>query len=224
MIPNSLRTTAGITFDRVAWFYDGLAKVVFADAIRKSQVALLRFIPAHATVLLLGGGTGWLLADLARLNIPLTVLYLECSPNMLACARWRFAALPPHLLRVTFRLGTEVDVQPAAIFEVIVTPFVLDLYPEAALRPMLQRLQRLLKTDGRWLFVDFYLDRTRANGLPSWQRCFTQAMYLFFSRLCGLETRTLPDFDRLFENIPVQLTYTQYFYRRFIRAQVYRRT
>lgn len=223
MILNSLRGAGGVTFDRVAWFYDGLAKLVFADAIRKSQVALLRFIPAHATVLLLGGGTGWLLADLARLHIPLTVLYLECSPNMLARARRRFAALPPHLLRVTFRLGTEVDVQPDEFFGVIVTPFVLDLYPEAALRPMLQRLQRLLKTDGRWLFVDFYLDRTRTNGPLKWQRCFTRAMYLFFGRLCRLETRTVPDFDRLFENIPVQLTHTQYFYQRFIRAQVYRR-
>ena len=211
------------SFNRVAWFYDGLAQVVFAGAIRRSQVALLSFIPAQATVLILGGGTGWLLTDLAQLNKPLEILYLERSSKMLARARRRLTALPPHPLHVTFRLGTEVDLRPGEFFTVIITPFVLDLYPEPVLLPMLHRLQQPLKTDGLWLFVDFYVDRTRAGGPPGWQRRLTQAMYLFFGWLCRLETRTLPDFDRWFRSMPLQLIHNQNFYQGFIRAQVYRR-
>lgn len=213
-----------LSFDWVAWFYDPLARLIFGNAIRQSQVALLPFIPPRADLLIVGGGTGWLLEDLARLNQPLHIVYLELSPRMLARARGRLACLPLHELQVDFREGTEDDLGPGDAFDVIFTPFVLDLYPEKALLQMMHRLRRHLKPGGRWLVADFFTDPTRTGWQKWWQSTLLQAMYTFFGWLCGLDNHALPHLDRLFQKLPLALEHTQFFYQGFIRSQVYGHT
>ncbi|PSR56220.1 class I SAM-dependent methyltransferase [Adhaeribacter arboris] len=209
------------SFDRVSWFYDPLARLVFGSAIRQSQVALLSFVPADASVLLVGGGTGWLLPDIVTLQIPLQITYLELSSRMLTRARKTCAGLPANQLQVTFRQGTEADLRADEKFNVIFTPFVLDLYPENLLIPMMQRLYQHLKPNSYWLVADFFIDQTRSRKEQWWQHNLTQAMYTFFGKLCNLQTHTLPHLDNLFQRLPGQLMYTKYFYSGFIRSQVY---
>lgn len=212
-----------VCFDRTAWFYDALARLVFGKSIRQSQVALLPYIPAGATILLLGGGTGWLLQDLACLNIPLQVLYLELSSKMLARARQQLVQLPAHPLQISFREGNENSLLPEEYFDVIITPFVLDLYPPHELWPMGGRLQQHLKPGGRWLLADFFIDRTQPAWQQWWQHGLTWLMYTFFRWMCRLETRTLPNLDLLLTALPLKLVHTQYFFHGFIRSQVYQK-
>ncbi|MDQ4141407.1 MAG: class I SAM-dependent methyltransferase [Bacteroidota bacterium] len=209
------------SFDRVSWFYDPLARLTFGGAIQKSQVTLLSFIPAEASVLLVGGGTGWLLRDFARLSIPLNITYLELSPRMLNTAKKTLASIPSHLLQVDFRQGNETNISAHEIFDIILTPFVLDLYPEPLANAMVQRLQRHLKKNGLWLIADFFIDKTQKNRHKWWKNILLQAMYTFFGWLCDLQTHTLPHLDRLFQQQLGQLIHTQYFYGHFIRSQVY---
>lgn len=209
------------SFGRTAWFYDFLARLVFGGAIRRSQTALLPFIPAQARVLIVGGGTGWLLEDLARRTGNLKIVYLELSSRMLARAQKKLGHLPSHLLVVEFRQGTETDLKPEEIFDVIFTPFVLDLYSEMELQTMLKNLQQHLSPGGLWLLTDFFIAPHLTGWQKYWRHRLAQTMYLFFGWLIGLPTRTLPNLELLLQKLALKHINTQPFYFGFIQARVY---
>ncbi|WP_141765680.1 class I SAM-dependent methyltransferase, partial [Hymenobacter coccineus] len=98
-------------FDRIAWCYDALAGLVFGGSLRAAQRAALDGLPAGAPrVLILGGGTGWVLGEVLRRRPGATVLYLEASGPMLARATARLRRERPEAAgQVEFRVGTEVD-------------------------------------------------------------------------------------------------------------------
>ncbi len=208
-------------FDRSAWFYDSLARLIFGGVIRRSQIHLLPFIPPQASVLIVGGGTGWLLQDLAALRIPLQVTYLELSPRMLAKAQKVAARLSDQFLQVSFRQGTEAILPPQDYFEVIFTPFVLDLYPDEQLLPMVKKLHQHLKPSGLWLLTDFFISPETTIWQKWWQSRLARTMYLFFNWLDGLTTRKLPVIAFPFQQLALPLQHTRSFYGGFIRAQVY---
>ncbi|MEZ4686196.1 MAG: hypothetical protein R3B47_09055 [Bacteroidia bacterium] len=55
-----------MSFNRLAPVYDFLASLVFGNRIRQAQRWLLDFIPEGSSILILGGGTGWILEELAE--------------------------------------------------------------------------------------------------------------------------------------------------------------
>ena len=104
-----------MSFDFIAPFYDLLARLVFGRAISRSQTRFLLEIPSGAKVLILGGGTGWILLDIFRQANPSEVLYLEASSHMLAKAQETAAALPEgERKRISWLQGTEQEMQPGA--------------------------------------------------------------------------------------------------------------
>jgi tRNA (cmo5U34)-methyltransferase len=174
-------------FDRVAWFYDALAGLVFGPAQRNTQLAALAGLPAGAPhLLILGGGTGWVLAEVLRRRPDATILYLEASPRMLARARARLH--PGQLAQVTFRHGTQAALAPTETFDAVLTFFVLDCIAAPDLPAALTQLHAALRPGGRWLLADF---RPARRG---WRRLLLEAMLLFFRLTTGLQARDLPDF------------------------------
>jgi ubiquinone/menaquinone biosynthesis C-methylase UbiE len=175
-------------FDRVAWCYDALAGLAFGPAQKNAQRAALTGLPGGAPkVLILGGGTGWVLAEVLRRRPQATVLYLEASPNMLDRARRRLAAeLPQAQAQVEFRHGTEVALAPAEKFDVVVTFFVLDCIALADLDQALAMLRAALRPGAPWLLADF---RPARRG---WRRWLLRLMYAFFRLTTGLRARELP--------------------------------
>ncbi|MCI1186136.1 class I SAM-dependent methyltransferase [Hymenobacter sp. DH14] len=175
-------------FDRVAWFYDALAALVFGPALRNTQRAALAGLPAGAPrVLILGGGTGWVLAEVLRRSPAATVLYLEASPRMLARAR---ASLKPgQQAQVEFRHGTQDALTANETFDAVLTFFVLDCIAAPELPDALDRLRAALRPGGRWLLADF---RPARRG---WRRWLLAAMFWFFRLTTRLRARDLPDFS-----------------------------
>src|SRR5689334_3514018 len=55
-------------YNSVAFFYDSLNRIVFGNSTIRSQVWLLQQIPANASILVIGGGTGWILEKLAEVH------------------------------------------------------------------------------------------------------------------------------------------------------------
>ncbi len=178
-------------FDRVAWCYDALAGLVFGRALKKAQRAALAGLPAGAPhVLILGGGTGWVLTEILRQRPLATVLYLEASPNMLARARTRLAReCPQAAAQVEFRHGTQDALGPAERFDVVVTFFVLDCLAPAGLAGALARLPPAQRPGAPWLLADFRPARRGGRRLLLW------LMYAFFRLTTGLRARELPDLD-----------------------------
>jgi tRNA (cmo5U34)-methyltransferase len=206
-------------FDRVASFYDPLSRLVFGRALEQAQLALLPFIPDKARVLLIGGGSGWLLEQLLCSGKTSQILYLEASPNMLRKAQQRVHASITGAV-VEFRLGTEAALLPQERFDVVITPFLLDLFPAPRLGHLMDRLHAALAPGGLWLFADFW---PVTSPPPLWQRLLLQSMYVFFGMLSGVKATGLPDFSRQFDQLYLQEIFSESFYGDMVQAKVYRK-
>ena len=146
-------------------------------------------IPSGASVLIVGGGTGWLLEPLLAGSPPGRIVYLEASANMLARTSRRM--LKRQLLgTVEFRLGNETTLHDD--FDVIITPFVLDLFTDETLQTQfIPRLHNALKPGGLWLVTDF------VQTDIWWQRALLWSMIGFFRLTANIETRQLADWQQL---------------------------
>ena len=208
-------------FDRAAPFYDRLARLVYGNALEQSQQALLPFIPNHARVLVIGGGSGWLLEQLLLTGKKLDILYLDASPAMLRRAKQRYGQLiPSHTCTVTFRLGTEQALGPQDQFEVIITPFLLDLFPPERLKRLMATLAAALLPNGNWLFADFWPVQ---QPPPLWQRLLIRSMYTFFGAISGVEARKLPEYGSFFRQLGFRQQYSSSFCHGMVQAKVFSR-
>lgn len=160
-----------MTFDLVAPFYDRLAWLAFGRALIKAQEWGIDQVRSGSRVLLLGGGTGATLPYLLARQ-PAHIWYVEASSAMLARARQRTQPAAP----ITFMVGTEADVPDHELFDVILLPFVLDLYPADTLQVrMLPLLLHRLSPEGQLIVTDFDQPSTY------WQRAYMWLMLRFFN-------------------------------------------
>ena len=204
-------------FDRVAWYYDTLAGLVFGQALKRAQGAALTGLPAGTPhVLILGGGTGWVLSEALRRCPRATVLYLEASPRMLACARARLSREHPKAVpQVEFRHGTQAALGPTEDFDVIVTFFVLDCIAPADMASALGRLRAALRPGGSWRLADF---RPAQRG---WRRALLALMYAFFRLTTGLRAQELPDLHPALTRLGLRPTSCGTFFGGAVEAVVF---
>src|SRR5580692_1554130 len=77
-------------YDPIAGSYAFLSRLVFGQAEVNAQVELLRYIGPGSRVLIVGGGTGWILEKLAAIHPSgLRITYVESSANMIALTKKR---------------------------------------------------------------------------------------------------------------------------------------
>ncbi|MFC7669426.1 methyltransferase [Hymenobacter humi] len=204
-------------FDRVAWCYDALAGLVFGPAQKAAQRAALDGLPQGTPhVLILGGGTGWVLTEVLQRRPRATVLYLEASPNMLVRARERLSQdCPQAVAQVEFRHGTQAALSPTEGFDCIITFFVLDCIALPEIEPALARLRAALRPGAPWLLADF---RPARRG---WRRALLQAMYAFFQLTTGLRARELPDLHPALARLGLEPAHSSVFYSGAIEAAVF---
>lgn len=180
-----------MSFDRIAPHYDALARLLFGRALERAQTTFLERVPPGASVLIVGGGTGRLLESTLMIGKPARILYLDASARMVARASRRMIRRA-QLGSVEFRVGDETTLEPDERFDVLMTPFVLDLFTEQTLRArLLPRLRAALKPGGQWLVTDF------VQTDVWWQKALLGAMIQFFRLTTGIEARHLADWQRL---------------------------
>jgi ubiquinone/menaquinone biosynthesis C-methylase UbiE len=205
----------------VAFLYDRLARLIYGDALEQAQLSLLPYLPPQGRVLLIGGGSGWLLEQLLRTGRQLDILYIDAAPAMLQRAKQRFALFrQPHHCTVSFRLGNESALQPQEQFDVINTPFLLDLFPPQRLQQLMATLAAALTPTGRWLFADFWPVQQPA---PLWQRFLIRSMYAFFGVVSGVKAAELPDYAFHFRELGFKELYRRSFYSGMVQAKVFER-
>jgi ubiquinone/menaquinone biosynthesis C-methylase UbiE len=206
-----------VGYDRVAWCYDVLAGLVFGPALRNAQRAALEGLPAGAPhVLILGGGTGWVLTEVLRRRPAATVLYLEASPRMLARSRARLAReCPAATAQVEFRHGTQDALQPDESFDAVITFFVLDCIAPTDIAGALARLRAALRPGAPWLLADF---RPARRG---WRRWLLTAMYFFFRLTTGLRARELPRLRPALARLGMRPGLRRFFFAGAVEAVVF---
>jgi tRNA (cmo5U34)-methyltransferase len=208
-------------YDRLAALYDGMARLVYGNALRRAQTCMLSQLPANATILVLGGGSGWFLEQLVRRAQPRRVIYVELSGEMLARAQRRIAQnLPAALASIDFVVGRAEDAGRWGQVDVIVTHCLLDMYVQPALARLVGDLRQSLGPTGVWYFSDF--QQVRAGFMQPISRGLIWLMYRFFRWQCKIEALNLPDFEAAFAASALAPIAEQHFYSGMIVARLYR--
>lgn len=200
-------------YDNAAWFYDRLSRMFYGKTLVKAQTHFLHLIPANAKVLIVGGGTGWILEEVAKTHpAGLSVTYVEVSEKMMALAKQRDAAAN-DVIYINAPVE-DTGLQPG--FDMVITPFLLDSLSPASFDVVFNRLHNLLKPSGLWLNIDFQL-----SG-KWWQPVLLKSMYFFFRIIGCVENVELPLIRQWFVDYEYTVMAEQTFYKDFIVATVFR--
>jgi len=202
-------------FNNAAWFYDSLAQLVYGKALIDAQRYLLRFVPPVADVLIVGGGTGWILEELARTRPEgLRITYIEVSTKMTALSKKRNTGDN----QVIFINDAVENVKLAGYFDVVITPFLFDNFTEATFQRVFDCIHSSLKPGGSWLNCDF-----RLTG-KWWQGVLLKSMFIFFRIVCGIEASKLPEIEKRFRRYQYKEIAEESLFGDFILAQVFGKT
>ncbi|MDB5145414.1 MAG: class SAM-dependent methyltransferase [Mucilaginibacter sp.] len=201
-------------YDNSAWFYDRLSRVIYGKALIRSQVYLLQYIPAGATILIAGGGTGWILEEIVKIHPSgLKITYAEISANMMALSLKRNAGNN----EVIYINEAVENVAVQNQFDVVITPFLFDNFTEQTLQKVFAHIHQRLKPGGIWLNTDFCL-----TG-KWWQKLLLRSMILFFRIICRIEATRLPDIEKCFEQQEYKVISQKSFFGEFILSTAYRK-
>lgn len=204
-------------YDKIARHYDFLSRMVFFKAQVNAQVCQLKYISAHHQILIVGGGTGWILEEIGKVHSDgLSIVYLEISSKMIELSRTRDCGTN----QVVFVNQGIEDFRTSQEFDVICTPFLFDNFSQQRADFVLEKLDAMLKTSGLWLLADFNPDYRKGKW---WKKLLLSSMYAFFKLLKIVEARALPDTKSYFDRSAYLKLNESDFYGDFIQSIVYKK-
>jgi len=199
-------------YNNSACFYDRLSRVVYGKTLINAQVYLLQFIPPDANILIVGGGTGWILEEIAKIHASgLTITYVEIAPQMIALSKKRNLGNN----QVNFVNDAIENVNLSPDFDVVITPFLFDNFVDETVGKVFNHIHIKLKKNGMWLNCDFQL-----TG-KWWQWILLKSMFLFFRIICGIEASKLPAVKRQFDQAGYNLISQKTFFGDFVISEVF---
>jgi ubiquinone/menaquinone biosynthesis C-methylase UbiE len=201
-------------YDNSAWFYDRLSRLVYGKTLVQSQLYLLKYIPENSDILIAGGGTGWILEEIAKVHPSgLTITYAEISSNMMALSKKRNTASN----KVAFINEPVENIEADALYDLVFTPFLFDNFTEQTLQNVFTHIHNRLKPGGIWLNTDF-----RPMG-KWWHTLLLKSMIVFFRLICGIEAKKLPGIEKQFEQHQYQAIDQKSFFGEFILSTAYQK-
>lgn len=182
-----------MSFDTLAPWYRTLERIAFGDDLQRCRVACLGEIAPPRRALIVGEGNGRFLSELLRLHPEVEVDCIDASARMLQLARERIEReLPDRANRVRF---LHQDIMswsaPEQHYDLVVTHFVLDCFPQATLTGIVNKLERATTDDANWLLADFCIPPNGIAGVRA--RAWLAAMYLFFRATARILANELID-------------------------------
>lgn len=197
-------------YNSIATIYDLLAKLLFGGRIWESQLHFLNTIQGKENILILGGGTGWILIEILKRHASCRIWYIDASSKMIAMSR----VSVNNDKRVHFIHGTEDDIPASTKFDRVITNFYIDMFSEISLRKAIAKIQLSLNPNADWIVTDFVTDHW-------WQKMLLKVMYLFFRITTNVETMNLPNWERAIHESGFTEKSSKHFCRDFIKATLY---
>lgn len=198
-------------YDAIARYYDVLAMLVFGYSLRRAQTDQLHYLKDNDTLLIAGGGTGWILEKIqqsGRKN--LRVFFVDASAQMIRLAQKR----KTPALSVRFLQTKAENIADLPACDLIMTPFLFDNFEPEQAAKLFNHLHPFLRTGGVWLHADFHL----STASPWWQKKLLAVMYYFFRATAAVSTRTLTDMTPHFERYAYRCANHKNYYKNFIQA------
>ena len=210
----TLRLSMVNNYDPIAGKYDLLSRLVFRQNLVLSQTCLLQHIPAGSKVLIVGGGTGWIIEESAKIHSSgLSITYVEISEKMILLAKKRDA----RQNKVYFVNKAVEEFVTDEKYDIILTAFLFDNFGDEKAKLIFNNLATLLQDKGKWLFADFHIDKKSRE----WQRLLLKLMLNFFRVICKIEARELIPMDLKFRESGFREIYVYSHFHNFIKSTVY---
>lgn len=194
-------------------------------AVRRAQQDLPADLPPHVEIdhplrkiLIVGGGTGLPLEPLAAARPRVAVTFIEPASGMRRRAARRAARLG---LDVAFVADKLEDAALDTDFDLICTPFFLDLFNQPQLNAQMQKLDAALQPGGLWLEADFFYPEQGVGRFLS--RLGLGALYGVFNLLCGIGAHRLPDTAAVFKTMNYKLESRRKRLKGMIETRLYRK-
>lgn len=201
-------------YDHIASFYDRLSRLVYGKTLINAQLFLLDALKTGTNILIVGGGTGWILEEISkRYPSGLSITYIDSSEKMIAIARKRDLG-DNKIIFISSPLDKAII---GGRFDYAITPFFFDNFSQESLQTNFSIINSHLSPTGQWLHCDF-----RETGVL-WQVILLKIMYLFFRVFCGIEARKLPDTEGCFMRYGLKVIQQKIFLNGFIVAYVFER-
>ncbi|MBC6109124.1 class I SAM-dependent methyltransferase [Pedobacter fastidiosus] len=203
-------------YDKIANHYDTLSRLVFFKSQVNAQINQLKYLPKDRMVLIVGGGTGWILEEIAKIHSSgLKIVYVEISEKMIQLSQKRSYAEND----VQFINQGIEDFESSILFDVILTPFLFDNFSEQRAVMVFEKLNGFLEPNGLWFLVDFSL----GNGIGDWWKSLLlNSMYRFFKLLSVVEASQLVEMRPYFSK-QYELLREDFYYSNFIKASIFRK-
>lgn len=204
-------------YDKIARHYDTLSRLVFFKAQVNAQVNQLRYIQKNSEVLIVGGGTGWILEELAKVHpAGVKIVYVEISAKMIALSKARNCGGNEV---VFVNEGIEAFTAKTA-FDVVLTPFLFDNFSEKRASEVFEQLDSYLKPGALWFLVDFSLNSGKGIW---WKLLLLKSMYRFFKLLGIVEASNLIDMHPYFLGKNYEVMEERFYYSGFIKGAIYKK-
>jgi trans-aconitate methyltransferase len=180
-----------VSFNAIAPWYRALETVAFGNALQRARTACLDEIGSPRRALVVGEGNGRFLVELAAKHPTIEVDCVDASEQMLALARQRLEREACKSAVQFLRRDIRTWAPPTAAYDLIVTHFVLDCFPEDELADIVVRLSDAAAPNATWLLADFRIPAGSFARLHS--RAWLLAMYRFFRLTARIEAKELVD-------------------------------
>jgi len=202
-------------YDKIAKHYDWLSQIVFSKAQVNAQKNQLKYITTNSSLLIVGGGTGWILEEIAKIYPSgLKIVYVEISAKMIALSKKRdFKTNNVEFVNLAIE-----NFKSAIEFDFILTPFLFDNFNQEQATLVFEKINLLLKSNGKWFFVDFTLQ----HGVGKWWKSLLlKSMYLFFRFFKMVSVSKLVEMKSYFLKHNYITIEERFYFKNFIEATVY---
>jgi ubiquinone/menaquinone biosynthesis C-methylase UbiE len=211
-----------MSFDRLAPHYRWLEFVLAGQKLQRCRLAWLDEIRDCRDMLIVGVGPGKFLQACPRELPQARIVCVDASQAMLERARttWRKAGGKPR--RASFIHAALPEWQPPpAAFDLIVTHFFLDCFPEPTLSQVIAKLALAAQPAARWLISDFQIPSSRLAGLRA--KAVLAMAYTFFKLATRLPAGGLSSPEALLDRHGFQLLHRRTFDYGLLYSEVRRR-
>jgi ubiquinone/menaquinone biosynthesis C-methylase UbiE len=212
-----------VSFNRIAPWYHSLEWIAFGKELQRCRIACLGEVATPRRALIVGEGDGRFLTEFLRAHPEVEVDCLDASARMLRLARRRIQKeLPGQEERVRF---LEHDIiswpAPERHYDLVVTHFLLDCFPESQLAGIVRKLSRAATDDANWLLADFRIPEKGIARLRA--RLWLTVMYGFFRITTGIKASELIDPTPFIESEGFALARQHLLQRGMLKSELWRR-
>jgi len=156
--------------------------------MQKARTRWIETVPPPKRVLTVGEGTGDFLRKFVRVHRNAVVDCVDTSARMLELARLHISN---PVNRVRFLKEDILSWTPPESYDLLVTNFVLDCFPENELKLVVGKLAGLATPGAYWLLADFCIPKTLFARPHA--KIWLAALYSFFRTTTGIRAKGLVD-------------------------------